>query len=234
MEKLNFIKKHIIIFVIVLIAIIVISIVVKYNVEGETNMPFQVSKIMVISTAIGNQKENSESQWDLNLIQINDVYIDIIKNKNYIDKEIIDKVIINNFSIINAPPKGELKIYRPNNQNSIFNNKEEYKIENELIYIGSETSNLENLQIANQGGLIILRYINNNIGNYTSNEDIEIRHDGTLLKKAGITNEEIKFKISFDISIELKSEKKYKANVMLEMPKENLIRRRDNKLSNKQ
>jgi len=44
-----------------------------------------------------------------------------------------------------------------------------------------------------------------------------------LLGKTGITNEEIKFTVTFDISIELKSDINYKANISLEMPSGNLI-----------
>ena len=215
------------------IVITVISIILKYNVEGETNPPFQISKIMVISTLGGNTKEDSNNKWDVNLVQINDIYIDIVKNKNNIDEEIIDKVIINDFKIEKEPTKGEIKTYRLNNENDIFSHNEEYKIENEIIYTGNETSDIENLQIANQGGLIPIRYVNEKIGEYISNEETEIKYDGTLLEKAGITNEEIKFKVSFDILIELKSERKYKTNIELEMPIGNLTRRRYNKPSNK-
>lgn len=59
MEKIKFIKRYITIFIIAIIGIIVASIIVKYNVEGETNMPFQISKIMVISTAVGNNEEEN-------------------------------------------------------------------------------------------------------------------------------------------------------------------------------
>ena len=100
--------------------------------------------------------------------------------------------------------------------------KEEYKIDNELIYIGSEASDIENLKIANQGGLVLLRYVNEDLGSYSSDEE-EIRHDGTLLGKIGLSNEEIKFSISFDVWIELKSGKKYKTTQKLEMPIGNLI-----------
>ncbi len=222
MEKVSFIKKYIAIFVIAIIAIVIVSIMVKYSVEGENNMPFEISKIMVISTAGGTQKENSQRTWELNLMQSNDIYIDIIKNKNYRKEEIIDKIIIDNFQIEEVPKTGKIKIYRTNKKNGIFNNKEEYEIKNELIYTGAETSDIENLKIANQGGLVLLRYVNEELGNYISNEDTEIRHDGTLLKKIGITNEEIKFKVSFDVAIELKSEKKFKTNITLEMPTGNL------------
>lgn len=172
-------------------------------------------------------------KWNLHIKQINDIYIDIVKNKNYSEKEIIDKVIIDNFKIENIPQKGEINLFRLTTENGMFNNKEEYKIQEELIYTGTETSNIENLEIANQGGLIPIRCINTNLGNYKSNEASEIRHDGMLLEKVGIKNEEIKFKISFDISIELKSEKRYKSNIELEMPKGNLVRRGNDRLSSR-
>lgn len=221
MDRKSFIKKYIAIFVIAIITVVILSIMVKYSVEGETNMPFKISKIMIISTAGGIEKEESISKWNLNLLQSNDIYIDIIKNKNYSEEEIIDKIIIDNFKIERKPTKGNVNIYRPNT--GIFNNKEEYKIDDELVYVGDETSNLENLKIANQGGLILFRCVNENLGNYISDVDEEIKHDGTLLGKIGLSNEEIKFSISFDISIELKSGKKYKAEVEARMPSGNLI-----------
>lgn len=170
----------------------------------------------------GIQEDSPESKWNLNLIQNNDIYIDIIKNKNYGKEEIIDKVIIDNFKIEDEPQKGEIKIYRPDSQNLNFTNKEEYKIEKEIEYKGAEKSDLNNLKVANQGGLIILRFVNQGLGNYKTNEE-EIIHDGTLLNKIGLTNEDIQFKVSFDISIELNSGKKYKANVNLKMPNGNLV-----------
>lgn len=51
MEKLKFLRKNIVIFVVAIIAIIVISIIIRYSVEGETDLPFRVSKIMLISNA---------------------------------------------------------------------------------------------------------------------------------------------------------------------------------------
>lgn len=222
MDRKSFIKKYIAIFFMAIIGVTILSVMVKYSVEGETNMPFKISKIMVISTAGGIEKENSTNKWDLNVLQSNDIYIDIIKNKNYSEEEIIDKIIINNFKIESKPVKGNVEIYRPSNSKVIFKNKEEYKIDNELIYIGDQASNLEELKIANQGGLILLKCVNENLGNYISDED-EIKHDGTLLGKIGISNEEIKFNISFDIRLELKSGKKYKAEVKAKIPSGNLI-----------
>jgi len=99
MERKRFIKKYIAIFIISIILITVASIIIKYHEEGESNMPFEISKIMVISNAGGIQNDQPQNKWDLNLVQNNDVYIDIIKNKNYKKEEIIDKVIIDNIQI---------------------------------------------------------------------------------------------------------------------------------------
>ena len=109
-------------------------------------------------------------------------------------------------------------------ENGVYYNKEEYKIKDKIEYIGNEEkSYIKNLQISNQGGLILLRLVNEELGSYISNEDKEIIHDGTLLGKAEITNEELNCTISFDLSIESKSGKKYKTRITLEMPKGDLI-----------
>lgn len=111
MERKKFLTKNIIIFIIAVITIIVVSVIIKYHVEGEIDIPFQVSKVMVISNAYGIQKEETENKWDLELVQNNDIYIDILKNKNYTEKEIINKVILDNFEINKKPRKGTVNIY---------------------------------------------------------------------------------------------------------------------------
>ena len=113
MGKNIMIKKSIMIGSIILIAVLVISIVIKYQVEGETNMPFKISKIMAISSAQGIKKETSDNRWDFDIFQTNDIYIDITKNKNYNKTEIIDKIIIDNFVIDMQQAKGNIKQYKP-------------------------------------------------------------------------------------------------------------------------
>ena len=92
------IKKIIRIFTAILITILIATIIalliLKYNVEGEDNLPFELSKIMVISTAEGKdiQNEQTENKWNLKLSQNNDIYLEISKNKNYEEVEIIDRL----------------------------------------------------------------------------------------------------------------------------------------------
>ena len=211
-------------FIIALMISIVILIILKYQVEGEKNMPFRLGKIMIISTAEGLHKDETDVKWDLDLVQNNDIYIEIEKNKNYKDVEIIDKITLDNFKVISNTKTGNINIYRPSSdENKTYEYLEQYKIKDKLEYTGSSQTNIKNLEIANQGGTILLRYSIENLGEYTSNEDEEIRHDGTLLSKAGIELEQIQCEVSFDLNITLKSGVNYKGTVNLKLPAGNLI-----------
>lgn len=219
--KLKFV---ILIFFIIIILAVVFTIILKYNTEGETNMPFRISKIMVISTAEGIDKE-SEYKWDLDLQQVNDIYIEIEKNKNYSKTEIIDKIIINNIKIEKNSERGEINLYKTSEEKrDVYKEKEKYLINDSIEFIGDEKTNNETLTIANQGGVIALKCVNESLGNYKSNEGEEIKHDGTILKNVGINDiEEIKMKLTFDVTIQLKSEITYKGTVSIELPTGNIL-----------
>ena len=98
----------------------------------------------------------------------------------------------------------------------MFKNKTENEV-NKIEYTGDIQSDIKNLKISNQGGLVVFRYAIENIGNYISNDDAEINHND-LLKKLNIENDNLKFKVSFDIIINLHSGKNYKATVNLDLP----------------
>lgn len=209
---------HIIVLVvIVMILLFIVGIVVlKYNVEGETNMPFHLSKISIISSSEGKDKESTDSKWAFDLYQSNDIYIYIDKNEEYDKTEAIKEIRIENMNIESAN-RENVKIYRPDSQDEkqIFKNEDENIVEN-LIYEGALESDLKNLKISNQGGLVAFRCSNNNIVEYKSNDE-EIIHT-QLLKNAGITEEILKMSLKFDIVIKLENQKEYKANVSLELP----------------
>ena len=54
------IKLSLAIAVLAVIIIVVLMIVAQYQVQGETNMPYKLSKITIISTAEGEEKEVEE------------------------------------------------------------------------------------------------------------------------------------------------------------------------------
>ena len=83
-------------------------------------------------------------------------------------------------------------------------------------------SNIKEMKISNQGGLVVFRYAINNIGNYISNDDEEINHS-ELLKKLNVNDDDLKFKVTFDICITLNSGKAYKSNISLELPVNDVV-----------
>lgn len=75
----------------------------KYAVEGENNMPFELSQLIIVSTAEGVENSQNENIWNFNLMQNNDVYLYIGKNKSYKETEIIKKIVINNIKVEDGP-----------------------------------------------------------------------------------------------------------------------------------
>ena len=198
--------------IIVIIIIIVFTafvMVLRYRENGETNMPFNLSKISIISTIDGKDIEDSEHRWNLQVAQNNDIYIYINRNENYKRTETIKNITINNFEIEN-PKIGEITIYKPaENQNAITKNSEE-NIDSEIIFTGTKETNIRELKISNQGGIVAFRCANNNVGNFISNDE-EFLDYKNLLSKLNIDENDLQTRICFDIIIELNSGKKYKA-----------------------
>ena len=123
------IKRNVLFFILVLAIALIGLIILKYYVEGEQNMPFDLSEILVVSTAEGNQKEETgDNNWNVDIYQTNDVYLNIKKNKNYKDTEIIKNIEIKNINIDEKPSIGKIELYVPSNENEIYNYEENYKI----------------------------------------------------------------------------------------------------------
>lgn len=196
-------------------------IVLRYHVEGETNMPFQLSKISVISSSEGIDKEATDSKWAFDVCQSNDVFLYIEKNSGYGKTELIQSVRIDNIQM-ESSQKDKIKIYKPDEEDekSIFKNKEENQVET-IEYKGSIESNLKQLDISNQGGLVAFRCSIDNLVEYKSNDEV-ITHQ-ELLKKAGVTKENLEIKMIFDLIIKLESGKEFQTTIHLDFPIGNVI-----------
>ncbi len=79
-KKSKIIKKYIFISFLALSIIISTLLIVKYNVEGEKNLPFEIEKIS-IKSSLDTKSNQSENIWDLSIIQNNDIYIYFKKNE---------------------------------------------------------------------------------------------------------------------------------------------------------
>ena len=214
---------HVIIIVIIVFVILCIGgiLVLRYQVEGESNMPFEVTKISIIESVEGNSVEGT-AKWNLNVNENNDIYIYIEKNSSYGKTEIIEEVEINNININKHNEKGELKLYKP-----VLDDKRMFinAIENEItgiVYKGGLESNIKEQKISNQGGIVAFRLGINNIAQYISDADTQIDHS-QLLKLTNITKDDLQTKLSFNIIIKLTSGKKYQATIDLDIPIDEVI-----------
>lgn len=207
--------------IIVAIGFTAVMLILRYDEKGEENMPFDISKISIISSINGQDVEDDDNLWNKSVGQDNDIYIYIEKNDNYKKTETIEKIVLNNFKISQKPQKGELTIYKPsNNEKELFENINENKAE-EIIFTGEQLTKIKELKISNQGGIVAFRLANQNIGKYVSNDN-EIDYKD-LLKKINIKEEDIKANISFDVNIVLADSKQFKSTIDLELPAEGIV-----------
>lgn len=213
--------------VIVIIAVILFLsgiIILRYNVEGETNMPFVLNKISVISQVDGEEKEvtDANNHFAFNVFENNDIYVYIEKNENYDKEELIKSVVINNISLETPPQMGITKFYHPEVEevDMMFKNSAENET-NSIEYIGDIKSDLKNMKISNQGGIVAFRYGIQDITTYETNEN-EIQHN-QLLSKAQINVDSIKSRLKFDLNISLDSGKMFQTTISLDLPIDDVV-----------
>jgi len=99
------IRFSVVVVILALIITVICLLMLKYAVEGENNMPFELSQLIVVSTAEGVENNKNENIWNFDLIQNNDIYLYIGKNKSYKETEIIKRIIINNIKVEEGPQK---------------------------------------------------------------------------------------------------------------------------------
>ena len=196
----------------------------KYQVEGEKNLPFEITNMLIVSTGDGSGNEDQENRWNLVVLQNNDIYIEIKGKTDENRSEHFKKITFENFNISNGPLKGEPKIYHPtDDKDLIYLYKDENVVQDKIEYNVASRCNIKKMELGPDGGIVSFSSCSTNVSHYISNEDTEIKYDATLLKKVGISEEQLKYQISFDIIVEMESNKKYKANMILDLPLNNLL-----------
>lgn len=215
---------HVIMVIVIIFVILCVAgiLILRYQVEGESNMPFKITKISIIESIEGLETQGVTDKWNLNVNQNNDIYVYIEKNSGYGKTEIIDTIEIQNIKIEKLNEKGETKLYKPvQDEKRMFINSQENEI-NEITYKGELESNIKALQISNQGGIVAFRYAINNLAQYISQENIEIDHS-KLLQLTGVQIDDLKTTLTFDIKMKLVSGKIFVATVVQELPVEEII-----------
>lgn len=222
MKKSRIFKRSIFVFCIIMVLMVVISIMLKYEVEGEKRLPYSISKIFVVSTVEGAPKDDGENIWNINVKQVNDLYFYI--DKENITEETIKQITIENFTVTKTPTKGDIAIYRPTGDlGKAYTHSEQNYLNDKITYTGAKIDDLKTLEIANNGGVIGCRIALDNLGTYISNESTEITYDGKLLQNIMVKMEEIKFCLSFDVLIETNKNVTYKGTISIDLPAEDII-----------
>ena len=138
--------------------------------------------------------------------------------------ETIKQVTIENFNLDKKPEKGNVKIYRPTaDLDNLYTYSEQDYLNGKIVYTGDKVDDMKTLEIANNGGMLGFRLALEDLGTYISNEDTEIIYDGRLLQNLGVSLEEIKLQLSFDIIIETNSNVSYKGSLKMDMPTDEII-----------
>lgn len=222
MEKKNLIKKCAFFSIIIILILVVMTIMLKYEVEGEKSLPYKLSKILMISTVDGNFIDDPEHIWNIGVTQTNDIYIYIDSDEG--TEETIKQISLENFNLVKAPKKGTIAIYRPTaDLDNLYTYSQQNYLNDKIVYTGAKIDDMKVLEIANKGGILGFRLAINDLGTYISNEATEIIYDGRLLSNLGVSLEEIKLTLSFDIIIETNSNVKYKGTLSMNMPTEEII-----------
>lgn len=177
------------------------------------------------SAEITETPENQEENyiWNEKVVQTNDIYIYLDKDANYKKDDIIKSVKIDNIRILENVKLGKVQVYMPNSLNDgLYKYVKDFLVNSSLTYKGSANDNAKALEIGNQGGCVCISFANIGLGSYKSNDAQEIEQGGTILSQMNIANDDLKFKVSFDVVIE-SEEKTYKTNLTLDLPINELV-----------
>lgn len=216
--KKNLFKRCLFFIFLAVMFMIVISIMIKYDVEGEKELPFSISKILLVSTVDGKVMDDPENIWNISVTQVNDMYMYIDKTMND-SEELIKEVKLENFNVNKFPEKGKLKLLRPTGElPNLYTYSEQNYLSESITYTGAALDNMKALDISNKGGVLGARFSVEELGSYISNENEEITYDGKLLSNLGVSVEEIEFNVSFDVIITTDDNISYRGTLNLDMP----------------
>lgn len=230
MEKKKIIKQCAFFATLAIIILFVVLIMLKYQVEGEKELPYRLSKILLVSTVDGKANEDAENLWNIDVTQTNDIFIYIDPDGEH--KQTIKEISLENFNITKAPQKGDIQILRPTSDlDNLYSNSVQNYLNDKIVYQGAKLDDMKSLEIANNGGVVGFRLSLNDLGKFVSNDEtVEIIYDGRLLSNLGVSLEEIQLILSFDIVITTNENISYKGSLSLDMPTDEIIEKGASKI----
>lgn len=200
--------------------------------ENYKNCPFEISKIILYSTAYAQNKNTTfqKSCWILDIFQYTDIAIYINNGNDEITEEnSVKKLILENISIT-QPVIGYSKLYYLDTLNfGTENLNENYAIDNSLEFTIINDENKENWVQYNTpvfftdcSNPITLKYVNQPVlKNYEIQSTEPVFFDGRVLKMANIDLYKLQTKINFTINLKSNSNKSYSYNLSIPINLEN-------------
>lgn len=220
--KKNLIKRCLFIIAIIILLGVVFFIMKKYEEEGEKVLPYSISKIFLVSTVDGKVVDDPQNIWNVDVTQVNDIYMYIDKTMD--DDITIKQIKLENFNLNKKPQKGIVKLLRPTGDlSNLYTYSQQNYLDSELVYTGATIDDMKSLEISNIGGVLGFRFSLEDLGTFVSNDAQEITYDGKLLSNLGIGIEEIKFNVSFDVIITTSEDINFKGTLNLELPIDTVI-----------
>ena len=187
--------------------------------QNLNNSPFKINKIILYSSAYGENKNTKfqNANWVLDIYQ----YTDIALYLN--SSEAVKSLSISNFKsnfgnlyYLDSKKFGTEEILRNYEVNPIL----EYTVLND-----SNEENLVNYNtpvfFADSSNPITLKFVNMFAKNFIIENNEKLKFNGSLLEKAKIKLENLKTNISFDINIKNYNNEEYNTTIYLNIPIEN-------------
>lgn len=246
-KKKNLRKKFFILIIFYGILIVVIATIMHFFgddlfkndveiLEENQDAMFNVNKIQYYSdvSATSNQTTYQNPEWNLDVYQYTDIAIYIERITDFSTENYIKSLYIDNIKI-SETKEGVQKIYYLNplnfGKNDILeeNAEAENEINNKLEYNIINYENKENdigysipIFFEDCSNPITLRYVNLDIlKDYTISTNEQIKFDGSLLKNANISLDDIQSTISLDLNIITEAGDKHSMTLSLDIPLNN-------------
>lgn len=200
--------------------------------EGSQNSPFSISKVIVYSSAYGENKNTTfqQSNWILNIFQYSDIAIYIENKADELNTaNTVKKLYLENLSI-STPALGSPSLYYLDSLNfGTPNRNENYKIDDSIEFtVLNDTNETNTIQyntpvfFTDCSNPITLKYVNSSIKeNFTIFSNEPVFFNGKLLEMAGVELKDLETIIRFRIHVVNYENEDFYYDLSLPMPFEN-------------
>lgn len=201
---------------------------IKLSEENQTPT-FSIEKIYLCSSANVNENNSGQTMKQLNIYQYTDIAVYLnnydeeagITEKNTIKELFIDNITIEANKDIGEQYLGYSNLLEIGNRNQNLNLEQNDRINFNIVYTNEENENADYSNptfYADCSNPITLRYVNNLHNDFLLEDDKAVSFDGSLLRDAGVSTEDIACKLKFKINIVTTDERNHSCWLNFNIP----------------